>query len=303
MRWRKLGRIFKPSGQRPWMQSHCLLPFAEPVAGDVVRIWFTPRDPTNRSHAGWLEIDIGRPEIILRLAEKPVLAPGPAGRFDHTGVGGSCLVRHNDERRLYFIGWSREGPDPYHVAIGLAVAKDGSDDFQLYSDAPVLERNAADPVFVSTPFVRPDSAGWRMWYFSVTTWPDLKAPPYYNLRQATSADGITWKTDPHPCVDIVHPTEVAIARPVVIRDKDLWRMWFCHRGTDYLYRVGYAESRDGTSWTRCDEKVGIEVSESGWDTDMLAYPYVFDHDGSRYMLYAGNGYGCEGMGLAVLEQD
>jgi len=303
MRWRKLGRIFTPAGQRPWMQSHCLLPFAEPVDGDIIRVWFTPRDSANRSHAAWLEIDVKRPEEILRLADAPALAPGPHGRFDHTGVGGSCIVRSGDERRLYFIGWSREGPDPYHIAIGLAVAKGGEDTFRLYSEKPVLDRNAADPVFASTPFVLADGAGWRMWYFSVTAWPDPKSPPYYNLRHATSADGIAWRTDPLPCIDTVHPTEVAIARPVVLRDKDCWRMWFCHRGTDYLYRVGYAHSADGRSWTRCDEQAGIDVSESGWDTDMIAYPYVFDHGGCRYMLYAGNGYGREGMGLAVLETD
>jgi hypothetical protein len=303
MRWRKLGRIFTPAGQRPWMQSHCLLPFAEPVDSAIIRVWFTPRDAANRSHAAWLEIDIRRPQDVLRIVDEPVLAPGPPGRFDHTGVGGSCVVRHGDERRLYFIGWSREGPDPYHIAIGLAVAKDGDDVFRLRSDTPVLDRNTADPFMVSTPFVLADGAGWRMWYFSVTDWPDPERPPHYNLRQAISTDGILWKTDARPCVDITHPTEVAIARPTVIRDKDRWRMWFCHRGTDYLYRVGFAESRDGQTWTRCDEKVGIDVSKSGWDTEMIAYPYVFDHGGGRYMLYAGNGYGCDGMGLAVLEQD
>jgi hypothetical protein len=36
---------------------------------------------------------------------------------------------------------------------------------------------------------------------------------------------------------------------------------------------------------------------------MIAYPFVFDHAGDRYMLYSGNGYGRGGMGLAVLEQD
>jgi hypothetical protein len=34
---------------------------------------------------------------------------------------------------------------------------------------------------------------------------------------------------------------------------------------------------------------------------MIEYPCVFDHKGARYMLYAGNGYGRTGFGLAVLE--
>ena len=80
-------------------------------------------------------------------------------------------------------------------------------------------------------------------------------------------------------------------------------MWFCHRGTDYAYRIGYAESPDGVTWTRHDGRAGIHISESGWDSEMMAYPHVFDHAGDRYMLYSGNGFGREGMGLAVLEQD
>ena len=34
---------------------------------------------------------------------------------------------------------------------------------------------------------------------------------------------------------------------------------------------------------------------------MVAYACVFDHRGSRYMLYNGNGYGETGIGWAVLE--
>jgi hypothetical protein len=34
---------------------------------------------------------------------------------------------------------------------------------------------------------------------------------------------------------------------------------------------------------------------------MLCYPCVFDHFGTRYMLYNGNGYGATGFGLAIQE--
>jgi hypothetical protein len=34
---------------------------------------------------------------------------------------------------------------------------------------------------------------------------------------------------------------------------------------------------------------------------MIEYPFVFDHDGHRYMLYNGNEYGKSGFGLAVLD--
>ena len=69
------------------------------------------------------------------------------------------------------------------------------------------------------------------------------------------------------------------------------------------YRIGYAESEDGIHFNRMDEKVGIDVSKFGWDSEMICYPHVFAHNGEKYMLYNGNGYGKEGIGLAVLANE
>ena len=35
--------------------------------------------------------------------------------------------------------------------------------------------------------------------------------------------------------------------------------------------------------------------------EMVEYPWVFDHDGTRSMPYNGNGYGRTGVGLAAWE--
>ena len=79
-------------------------------------------------------------------------------------------------------------------------------------------------------------------------------------------------------------------------------MWFsCRSGKGETYRIGYADSPDGIAWTRRDGAAGIDISASGWDSEMIEYPFVFDHKGERYMLYNGNGYGKTGFGLAVLE--
>ena len=67
------------------------------------------------------------------------------------------------------------------------------------------------------------------------------------------------------------------------------------------YRIGYATSQNGDDWTRRDDEVGIDVSAEGWDSDMICYPCVIDHRGTRFMLYNGNAYGATGFGLAVAE--
>ena len=80
-------------------------------------------------------------------------------------------------------------------------------------------------------------------------------------------------------------------------------MWFSSRALNGIetYRIRYAESRDGLNWERMDHLVGLDVSAEGWDSEMIEYPYVFDYEGKRYMLYNGNHYGATGIGMAVLE--
>jgi hypothetical protein len=67
------------------------------------------------------------------------------------------------------------------------------------------------------------------------------------------------------------------------------------------YRIGYASSIDLIKWKRDDSKAGIDVSENGWDSEMISYPHVFELDNNVYMLYLGNQVGRFGFGLARLE--
>ena len=52
-----------------------------------------------------------------------------------------------------------------------------------------------------------------------------------------------------------------------------------------------------------DGETGIELSASGWDSETISHPHVFIHDGKKYMLYNGNGYGRDGFGLAIVDDD
>ena len=122
-------------------------------------------------------------------------------------------------------------------------------------------------------------------------------------------DGINWVRNNITCLEYRFEGE-ANARPCVIKENGCYRMWYCFRGSvhyrtnrEQSYRIGYAESSDGIKWLRKDNEVGIERSDSGWDSVMMAYPYVYEHKGRKYMVYNGNGFGETGFGYAVLEED
>jgi hypothetical protein len=93
-----------------------------------------------------------------------------------------------------------------------------------------------------------------------------------------------------------------VGRPYVIKDGPLYRMFFGAGSKENGYRLAYAESADGVNWTRKDNEVGIDVSASGWDSQMQAFPSIVSYDAQTYLFYNGNDYGREGFGYAVLEQ-
>ncbi len=145
-----------------------------------------------------------------------------------------------------------------------------------------------------------------MWYVSCERWVIDKNQKkhFYNIKYRTSKDGINWDNDTKTCINYSNKYEYAIARPSVIRhNDDTYRMWYCYRASEKIdnYRIGYAVSNDGVNWDRRDNQAGINVSDFGWDCNMICYPRVFKHDDDFYMLYNGNEYGKTGFGLAKLK--
>lgn len=302
MRWSKRGLLIAPEHEPVWARSHAMLPVAEPVDGGL-RLYFSARDAKGRSHIARTEVEFPPEHLPARATvdPEPVLAPGPLGAFDDNGVSSSTLVTHQGQAYLYYTGWTLGQTVPFYVFVGCAVSRDGRS-FEKISPAPVLERNRIDPYLTGHPSVLVEGGVWRMWYASGTGWTvvDGHARHRYHIKYAESDDGVEWRREGHVCIDYADAHEYALGRPYVLRDGDLYRMWFSRRGDSY--RIGYAESNDGLSWRRMDAEVGIDVSASGWDAEMVAYAYVFDAAGERWMLYNGNGYGRTGIGLAQLSQ-
>lgn len=299
--WRKLGLIFRPNGRTPWMDSYASVPVAEPLGGGMFRVYFSARDRQGISHTGFVVIDISRPADILDISATPVLRPGELGEFDDSGAMATWLAQYGATRYLYYIGWNLGVTVPFRNSIGLAVSHDGQS-FERFARGPVVDRSMNEPHFCASCCVIPGDDVWRMWYLSCTDWVmrDGKPQHRYHIKYAESHDGIVWERQGIVAIDYASDEEYAISRPSVMRDHDAWRMWYSTRGD--AYRIGYAESDDGKRWRRMDKHVGIDVSANGWDSEMIEYPFVFDYEGQRYMLYNGNNYGETGFGMAVMER-
>lgn len=296
MTWKKIGNVFCPQGEYPWMKSHAANPVADHLDRDLFRIYFSTRNAQNRSSIAWVEIDIRQPCRVLRVAERPILTPGRIGCFDDSGCSIGCIVRRGRQRWLYYMGWNLGVTVPWRNSIGLAVSDDG-EHYERISLAPIMDRNDADPYTLSYPWVIEDGSELHMWYGSNLEWGATEADMNHMIKYAHSRDGQVWTRNGKVIIQSNAAKEYAFARPCVIRDGRLFRMWYAYRGE--AYRIGYAESSNKEDWVRRDEEAGIDVSPGEWDSESIEYPSVFDHKGVRYMLYCGNGYGRTGFGIAA----
>jgi hypothetical protein len=268
------------------------------AVGAETEVYFSSRDGQGRSHIGRATLpgDLNGEPVF---ETKPLLAPGDLGTFDDSGVTTGCIVEDGDAINLYYSGWTRGETVPFYFYIGCARSTDGGRTFARVFPAPVLERNDVDPYLTASPWILVENGLWRMWYVSGTGWDVHDGTPRhrYHIKYAESRDGITWIREGQVCIDYRDDNEYVIARPTVVRDGTRYRMWYCRRGD--AYRLGYAESADGVGWQRRDDEAGLAPSTTGWESEMICYPAVYDRNGRRYLLYNGNDYGATGIGYAV----
>jgi predicted GH43/DUF377 family glycosyl hydrolase len=280
------------------------------VSDNQLRIFFSTRPSPGCSVGAFFDVDITDPTRVLKVCERPLLSLGPPGSFDEHGTMPTIVVRDQSELRLYYTGWSRlASKAPYNNSSGLAISRDGGETFQRAFPGPVLTRSAREPYSATLSWIEIDETGlWRMWYSTGTEWVpgDDRMEPVYLICQASSRDGIEWIRDGRPVITPVYDGE-AQSRPTILHRDGAWHMWFCHRGSTEFrngkaaYRMGYARSTDLRVWERDDSMAGISLSESGWDSRMLAYPCVVTTGGGVLMFYNGNGFGASGIGWATLE--
>lgn len=300
--WQKRGLLFEPEGEE---YSHGSHPCAVHLRNDLYVIAFTRRDSRQRSNIFLTYATARQGQISLLGSPKVALFPGAACCFDCDGVISVCFVRHGGNIYLYYVGWQNLPESLWICDTGRAVLEPEQLTLKREFLGPVLGRDKSNPLFAAATAFYVSGDSWQTWYNSGIRWE--KTPQgwkhYYGIHYAHSTDGVDWACEPGMCLPFADEYEYAFGRPTVIRVDDTYFMWYAHRATKDIdtYRIGFASSLDGRHWDRSDGLAGVDVSSSGWDSEMVCYPCVFEHAGWMYMLYNGNGYGKTGFGVAVME--
>ena len=304
IKWEKRGLIIENPGNNFTHASH---PSIVNIKNDLFLLAFSSR---KNSQGNIFLCHAEVKENKIKIISKPQLAlePSKPGYFDSEGLLNCCFVKYKNVYYIYYTGWQNIQSGLWHCDTGRAIANPEKLTAKREFDGPVMGRDKSNPIFAAATSVHVENQGiWKTWYNSGISWEkrDSGWHPKYGIHYATSKDGVDWNSHKGLVIPIKDIYEHSFGRPCVVKWDGKYRMWFAHRGTkDYsTYRIGYADSLDGIKWNRKDENSGITISETGWDSESICYPYLFEHRGVRYMLYNGNNYGLTGFGYAIGKND
>ena len=314
-KWEKLGRVFNPleiTG-RSWLKEFAQAPSVL-IFDTFVRVYFSCRPLPDEngqyvSYSGYVDLNRHNLFEILSVSDNPILKLGGLGEFDEFGTYPVSVIKNDNNILAYYAGWTRCESVPFNVAIGIAESHDEGVTFKKPGCGPVLSYTPDEPFVLSGPKIRRYNGMWYLWYIAGRKWKvvDGRAEPIYKIRMATSTYGFNWVKINKDLVESKLEEDEAQASPDVFFCNGRYHMFFCYRysenfrGKENGYRIGYASSVDLINWIRDDSKAGIDVSDEGWDSEMLSYPHVFELDGNIYMFYLGNQVGRHGFGLARLD--
>lgn len=304
--WKKEGVIYNVNGEFEWNKSHAQVPVVD-ILSDRLRIYYATRNSDGKSNTSYIEVDKMNPQNIIYEHNKPLFQFGNIGAFDDSGIMPSSIITVGNKKYLYYIGWTVRRTVPYQNAVGLAISEDEGNTFTKISEGPIITINHKEPYFSGTSFVLWDNQIFKMYYLSCIRWEffEGKPEPIYNIKYAESPDGINWNQTGKVAIEL-NKDEGGLVSASVIKQDGIYKMWFGKRKkSDYrknpknTYRIGYAESIDGTHWERKDTLAGIDISTDGWDSEMISYPCIFKNENKLMMLYNGNGFGKTGFGHAI----
>jgi len=224
---------------------------------------------------------------------KPVFAHGAPGTPDETKVDHPAVLRFDGR----FHMWYTAGDAGSRYQIGHAVSEDGYRWQRQNAGRPVLgpgkKGKFDDQVVLHPAVVRDDTGLLHIWYNGVGP------QKVFEVGHATSRDGIHWQrqNDGNPVLTagrVDGSREEYVYNVMVLLEDGVYRMWYSSARSFKLNgrngwngsAIVYAESRDGTHWTR-DTVHTLVSGDAGSDDAYACFaPYVVRRQDGLWMYYS-----------------
>lgn len=214
------------------------------------------------------------------------------GPWDKDRVSAPRVILDGGKYLAWYDGRNLTAPES-GWAVGLAWSPDGIA-WTRYPQNPVLGPGgglaaslAWDANSRYQVAVLKDGLTYKMWFCGSDGFT-------YQTGYATSADGLQWDIYAGNPVLAVGPAgswdELEANAPAVIKDGDVYKMWYHGCDTDYAAcGIGYATSPDGTTWTKHPGNPVLSGTPGEWDGDFAMWPAVIKNGGVYEMWYTASG--------------
>lgn len=285
-----------------WMDNSAMKPIPV-IIDDTLRVYVTFRTKDGAGRPGYVDLNPDNPSEVWDVSKEPLIELGEAGFFDDNGVVPCTVFYDNGKYYMYYTGFTLGVKVRMTYFSGLGISDDGTR-FRKYSTVPVMERTEKGSLFRSVQCVVKEADCWKVYYVAGNRFLQgrKKTLAEYELYCLETKDLTKLNFDGQivlPCIG----KEYRIGAPQVVKENNIYKMYYCTGTEDVVYDLKYAESEDGFNWIRKDKMLGFERTPGGWDSDMAAYPSVIKVNSRKYMFYNGNDFGHDGFGYAEVVEE
>ena len=208
-----------------------------------------------------------------------VIGPGSGGAW--MGKGAICPAVIDDQGlfKMWFVGTNN--PSNYHNGIGYASSRDGMT--WRIEPEPVVPTSMAGGSTWHPAVLKRESL-----YYLFTGIANSPVSSPMNICLFTSTDGRNWQSRGNVCSAKTERSwqSSGIAPCEVIYDANRFKMFFTgFEGENFS--IGYAESREGMSWSETDNLPLLSFADTApWATRTVGFPAVMRDEGKLKMWFS-----------------
>ncbi len=214
-----------------------------------------------------------------KYSGNPVLTLGSPGSWEDTYVYHPTVIFNGTSYEMWYTGYNGTNEQ-----IGYATSSDGIT-WTKHSGNPIIGAGTSwESNGVGNPTVLYNGTNYEMWYAGYNS-------TNSKIGYATSSDGVNWtKYVSNPVLDLGTTgtwDDLHVTAAEVLYVGSNYKMWYSgYDGTNY--RIGYATSSDGKTWTKYVSNPVLDLGTTGtWDVDGVLSPSIL-FDGITYkMWYTG----------------
>ncbi len=276
--------------------------------GDTLKIWYSaggivPGDTTAQVRIGlaWSLDGIN----WTKHPNNPVFSPTP-GTWDSLGTETVTVLKDTtasaaERYRMWYAGSSDSGPLGLY-SLGYAFSADGIN-WTKHSANPVLlagSESSWENAGPEGPTVIKDGDTLKMWYMGLDTVFNGQITDFHgSIGYAWSLDGVNWTKHTNNPVLIVGSAgswdAANIQDPFAMKIGNTYHLWYSGHPAwingatiNGDVEIGYAQSLDGTNWTKyANNPVLLRGAAGAWDHGVTGFPTIILDDTLLRMWYTG----------------